>query len=112
MTFAGVQAAYERWLTARAALTAGRRRDLPAPPEIAAAAEAAYDEFWKAAGAFEREQRQPGFRMSFAGYWLEGAEAGAIVDAEPPAGPLSTPSWIKRREAGPKKRGRKPRWRV
>jgi hypothetical protein len=75
VTFVAVQQAWERWLAARGALTAGSRTN-PAPEPVAAEARAAFAAYWEAAGAYEREHPElVGFRSRFPG----------IVDAEPPA---------------------------
>lgn len=85
MTFVAVQQAWERWLAARGALTAGSRTN-PAPEPVAAEARAAFAAYWEAAGAYEREHPElVGFRSRFPGWWVDGTHAGGIVDAEPPA---------------------------
>lgn len=102
MTFAAVQAAYERWLRAAAALTAGSRR-APSPPEVAAEAHDAFAAYWDVAGQYEREHPEiVGFRTRFPGWWAEGMAAGAIVDANPPPkeshGPITKAERDRRRQ--------------
>jgi hypothetical protein len=84
VTFVEVQQAYERWILARTALTAGSRTN-PAPEHVAVEARAAFAAYWEIAGAYEREHPElVGFRSRFPGWWAEGAATGAIVDAHPP----------------------------
>lgn len=105
VSFAAVVHSYERWLLAKAALVAVRvetnsiRASIPSGRAPALEARAAYADWWRLAGEFERQREQPGFRAKFAGHWETAMGlTDKVVDADPPRGPLLPPSHVRRRQ--------------
>lgn len=106
VSFAAVVHSYERWVVAKAALVNVRletarvpKHEMPTSRPPAVEARAAYADWWRLAGEFERQREQPGFRAKFAGHWETAMGlTDKVVDADPPKVALLAPGPVRRRQ--------------